>query len=38
METWGAISSRRNVREFEDRPFRTPDGRPFDEVVHRGRW
>lgn len=47
METWEAITSRRNVRSFTDRPIpagrplvpiRHPTRRSFDDVVHRGRW
>ena len=41
METWEAITSRRNVRSFADRPLtpiKNPRRRPFGEVVHRDRW
>jgi hypothetical protein len=41
METWDAISARRAVRSYIDRPLRPihrPNRRPFDEVVHRERW
>lgn len=38
METGDAVRSRRNVREHEQRPNENPDRRPFDDVVHRGRW
>jgi len=35
-----AITSRRNVRSFTDRPIpaANPDRRPFSDVVHRGHW
>ena len=48
METWEAITSRRNVRSFADRPIPVADldqileagrrSRPFGEVVHRDHW
>jgi hypothetical protein len=38
METWDAITSRRNVRSFADRPIPPGDRRPFSDVVHRGHW
>jgi nitroreductase len=34
METWDAISSRRNVREFEDRPL---PGEHLDRILEAGR-
>jgi hypothetical protein len=48
METWDAITSRRNVPDYSDQPVpaadlerilaRSPLRRPLDEVVHDGRW
>jgi nitroreductase len=34
METWDAITSRRNVREFEDRPISAED---LDQILEAGR-
>jgi nitroreductase len=34
METWDAITSRRNVREFADRPI---DARALDQILEAGR-
>jgi hypothetical protein len=40
METWDAIRARRNVRAYTDQAIADEDldRRPFDDVVHRGRW
>jgi hypothetical protein len=40
VETWDAITARRNVRQFTTQPIPPEhlDRRPFDDVVHRERW